>query len=462
MMTKKIFLSLTIYFLWLTFFSASATTVNAQKRPSDKAKKEAKLGDQFYKQKDYRSAVNKYAEALAISPDYPYAHFWKGYAHYQLNEFDEAIADLDLASEQGYKPLQEIYKVRWYLHYEKKNYDSALRDVQEALKAEPDNNLLNLGLANILREQGAYNEALEIYKKVVQTDPNNADIPYFMALTYFKIGDSAAQETAAAEAVQRNSQYIGESYYLLGDALQKNKKHDEAIQAYERAVSLKVRIPEVYLNLGEVYRSENNYDKAILTGKKGLLLYQNDGNLFANLSWYYSLAERYSDAITAAQNAIRILPKQSIGYKYMCRAYNDSKKYPQVITFCGEALKLDPNDGEANLYLGRAYAITNKPNLAPKLYEKALSSLVEFTRKNPDASDGYYLLGGAYFANKQLDKAIEAYKKSIQLNPNFGKARVNLGVVYFENRNVEAAREQYNALLKIDKVKAEELKKLIS
>lgn len=462
-MTRKIFLSLTIYFLLLTFFSASAATVNAQKKPSDKAKKEAKLGDQFFKQKDYRNAVNKYAEAVALSPVYPYAHFWKGYAHYYLNEFDEAITDFDLASEQDYKPLKEIYKVRWYLHFEKKNYDAALKDVQEALKLEPTNSTLNLGLANILREQGSYGEALEIYKKVAQSDPNNADIPYFMALTYSKTGDIAAQETAATEAVQRNSQFIGESYYLLGDALQKNKKYDEAIRAYERAVSINARILEVYLNLGEVYRSQNNYDKAIMTGKKGLQSYQNNGNLFANLSWYYSLAERYPEAVAAARDAIRLLPKQdSTGHKYLCRAYNDSKQFSQAISACNEALKISPNDGEANFYLGRAYDKTNKPNLAPKFYDKAVVGLIEYTQKNPEISDGFYLLGSVYFAHNQKDKAIDAFKRSIQLNPNFGKARVNLGYIYFLNKNISAAREQYNALLKIDKVKAEELKQLIS
>ncbi len=81
------------------FFAASAETVNAQKQPSDKAKKEAQLGDRFFKQKDYRNAVNKYAAAVTLSPVYAYAHFWKGYSHYYLNEFDEAITDFDFASE---------------------------------------------------------------------------------------------------------------------------------------------------------------------------------------------------------------------------------------------------------------------------------------------------------------------------------------------------------------------------
>lgn len=462
-MTRKIFLGSIIYFLLLTFFAASAETISAQKKPSDKAKKEAQLGDQFFKQKDYRNAVNKYAEAVTLSPVYPYAHFWKGYAHYYLNEFDQAIADFDLASEQGYKPEKEIYKVRWYLHYEKKNYDAALKDVQEALKIEPTNSLLNLGLANILREQGSYSEALEIYKKVAQTDPNNADVPYFMALAYSKTGDIAAQEASASEAVQRNSQFIGESYYLLGDALQKNKKYNEAIQAYERAISIKAQRTEVYIKLADIYRSQNNYDKAISTAKKGLASYQNSGELFANLSWYYSLAERYPEAVTAAQNAIRLLPKQQpAGYKYLCRAYNDSKNHSQAIFACSEALKISPNDGEANFYLGRAYDKTNKPNLAPKFYDKAVVGLIEYTQRNPEVSDGFYLLGSAYFAQNQKDKAIDAFKKSIQLNPNFGRARVNLGYIYFLNKNMTAAHEQYNALLKIDKVKAEELKQLIS
>ncbi len=62
-------------------------------------------GDKLFNRKDYRSAINKYAEAIVISPNYPAAHYWKGYAHYYLNELDATVEELDTAFNQKHPPL---------------------------------------------------------------------------------------------------------------------------------------------------------------------------------------------------------------------------------------------------------------------------------------------------------------------------------------------------------------------
>ncbi|MBA2494002.1 MAG: tetratricopeptide repeat protein, partial [Acidobacteria bacterium] len=83
---------------------------------------------------------------------------------------------------------------------------------------------------------------------------------------------------------------------------------------------------------------------------------------------------------------------------------------------------------------------------------------VDYTNKNPEYSDGYYLLGNAYVGAEQRDKAIEAYKKSLALSPKFAIARYNLGYMYFLTDDLKSAREQYNALLQIDADLAAKLK----
>lgn len=460
-MKKKIYLTLIINFLLFAAFSVFVAEISAQKKPSDKAKKLAKQGEQFFAQKDYRSALNKYAEAVAASPFFPDAHFWKGYAHYYLNEYDRAIEDMDFAAAQGYKPLSEIYKLRWYLHYEKKNYDLALKDLQELLKTAPTDKTYNLGLANIYRGQGAYKEAIEVYKKIAETDPNNADVYYFMALSYAKTGDFENQAAMAAEAAKRNSQFVGESFFLLAEALQKTKKYDEAIRAYERVINVKPDSLQAYVNLAEIYRLQNRYDDAIATVRKALRAFPNNGDLYLSLSYFYSFDNRHNEAATAAQNAIRLMPNQAAGFTNLCRAYNDLKQYQQAIFACNDALKINPNDGETFLYLGRAYDLLKKQNDAAKAYAKAVEGLTAYTLGNPEHSEGFYLLGNALYANNQTEKAIEAFRKSLQLSPNFAKARYNLGVLLSLNKDANGAREQYNALVKIDKDLAEKLRQTI-
>jgi tetratricopeptide (TPR) repeat protein len=454
-MTKRFFTILFASLFLLTIFSVSSIETYAQPK---KAKKLVSDGNKLFNQKNYQSAIAKFAEAIVLAPGYADAHYWKGYAHYNLNQYDEAVEDLNAALAQGYKPPVDVYKLRWTIHYQKKDYDAALGDLQEAIKLDPSNAAYNRSLGDIYVGKGQWREALIAYKTTTQLNQADADVYYFMALSHYNLGETPAQEVAALDAIKRNTKYTGESYFLIGDALQKGGRLDEAQRAYQKALEIKPDIYGVYTNLADLHRSQNRFKEAIDTANRGLSLFPNDGNLYISLSWFYSLADQPQNAVSAGLNATKYAPQESMGYTNLCRAYNDTKQYQLAIQNCNEALRLNPGDGETNFYLGRANDFLNKPEVATKYYDKAVVGLLEFTKNNPTYSDGFYLLGNAYFADRQREKAIEAYKKALILSPRFAKARYNLGIIYFTGGNVKEAREQYEELRKIDAATAEKLK----
>jgi tetratricopeptide (TPR) repeat protein len=454
-MTKRFFTILFASLFLLTIFSVSPIETYAQPK---KAKKLVSDGNKLFNQKNYQSAIAKFAEAIVLAPNYADAHYWKGYAHYNLNQYDEAVEDLNAALAQGYKPPVDVYKLRWTIHYQKKDYDAALGDLQEAIKLDPSNATYNRSLGDIYLGKQQWRDALIAYKTTTQLNQADADVYYFMAFSHYNLGETPAQEVAALEAVKRNTKYAGESYFLIGDALQKGGRLDEAQQAYQKALQIKPDIYGIYTNLADLHRSQNRFKEAIDTANRGLSLFPNDGNLYISLSWFYSLNDQPQNAVSAGLNATKYAPNESMGYTNLCRAYNDTKQYQLAIQTCNEALRLNPGDGETNFYLGRANDFLNKPEIAGRFYSKAVAGLVEFTKNNPYYSDGFYLLGNAYFADRQREKAIEAYKKALILSPRFAKARYNLGIIYFTGGNVKEAREQYEELRKIDAATAEKLK----
>ncbi len=457
-MKNRIFQKLPIIFILLAAFSFLAVEIGAQSRKDRKrAEQLVKDGDKAYSQKNFRLALDNYTQAVTLVPNDAYAHYRKGFAHYYLKELDLAIPEFDVALAKGYKPI-EIYKVRWQLHTEKKNYDAAADDVRQVLKVEPNNSDFILAMAEISYERGAFNEAVDGYQKAILKTPNNGNLFYKLAVSKSNLGDVEGQAAAAEEAVKKNTQFLAESFLLIADARVRQKRMPEAIDAYERALRAKPDVHEVYRNLAELYRAENRINDAIEISKAGLRQFSNDGNIFTDISWYYSLAGRTDDAIEAGKAATRLLPQQALGFTNLCRAYNDANKPEMAITACNSALRLKPNDGETNFYLGRAYALLQKPTEADKYYERAVAGLIEFTKNNPDYSDGFYLLGNAYAEDGQSAKALEAYKKCLELNPRFAKAQFNIGIIQIGQKNKAAAMEQYNSLLNIDKVLAGKLK----
>lgn len=448
---RKVYLGFAalIFLFSLNFVVSVQAQPQPTKKQIDQARKLANEGDKFFRQKNYKMAIDRYQKASALVPNYPHVSYYKGYSHYNLQEYDQSLNDFTTALNQGYAPI-DIYKVRWYVYYQKKDYENALKDAEEVVKVESNDSNLLIAIGDIYREKNMDRESVAAYEKAALLVPDNGDLHYYIAFTYARLGNSIQQGVAALKAVQKGTRFLGESWYLVGTSFQINKKYTEAIEAYEKAISARPELVAVYNNLSQIYQSQNRLEDAIDILKKGIAINPNDGNMFISLAWVYSISNRHIEAIGAGKKAIALAPDQYMGFTNLCRAYNDVKEYETAIQYCNSALKLNPGDGETNFYLGRAYQLLNKQDIAASYYKKAVPGLIEFTKNNPDYSDGYYLLGNAYFSVNQIPNAISAFKKCLELNPTFPKALRNLGYMYVLNNDKSSARAQYDILARLD------------
>jgi len=446
-----------IAFVLAMTLAFSSGIVAQSKNDIKRAKALAEQGDKAFNAKNYRAAADLYGQAATIVPTNPYCHFWKGYSHYYLKEYEASEREYVLALTQGYKPI-DLYKVRWLLFAEQKRYDEAIADLKKALDLEPRNLYLLKALGDAQFLRGGYAEAQEAYQRALLIAPKDGDLYYSIASVHSKTGNIKDQGTSADEAIKRGTQYVGDAYYLLADSLDRQKNVAGAIDAYQRTISAKPGLYQPYLSLASLYQKQNKMALAIETLKKGLIVFPSDGTLYTNISWYYSLADRPADAVQAALSATKILPDQYMGFTNLCRAYNETTQYKEAMAACNNALRLQPNDGETLFYRGRANDKLKKTADATADYRRAVTGLAQFTKNNPEDSDGFYLLGNAYFADSQIDRAIEAYTRCLQLNSSFVKARFNLGYMLVLKKDKAGAMTQYSFLLAQDTALAGKLK----
>lgn len=487
---------LTVALIMLLSAMMCLTTPAQSRQDRNRAKNFQDEGDKALRQKDYKVAVDRYGQALQLVADNPYAHFQRGNANYYLwldgvkalttlearrkaetngvrqSELDSqidlqkkenqqtvesALNEVTIALSQGFRPL-EVHRLRGFIFYDQKNYDAALDEIRKGLVIAPKDLhfLKNLGEVQLARNANA--DALVALREAIQAAPNDADIYYNMARAHFALRDVKAQQTSAETALAKGTRFPGEAFYLLGDAHRKQRNAAGAIDALQKAINAKPDLYQAYRDLADVYRSENRFTDAIDISRKALTVFRLDGNIYTDLGWYYSLADRPEDAVAAAKAGIQLLPNQYVAYTNLCRAYNETKQYDLAIQACNTALRLQPGDGETYFYLGRALNLTDKTTEATRYYGLAVKGLEDYTQKNPDYSDGWYLLGNAYFADNQREKAIEAFLKCLGLSPKFAKARYNLGIVYTRRNNKPGAQEQYARLTTLDPRLAQALK----
>ncbi len=116
-----------------------------------------------------------------------------------------------------------------------------INELEEELKANPEDKSKLLTLAHLLNDSGFKERAIEKYKEYLKTDSKNSDVLVDMAVCYYELGNNE-------EAIK-----------LMKEALKYNPKHQIA-----------------HLNLGIVYLASGNHDEAISWWKKAVEINPNN------------------------------------------------------------------------------------------------------------------------------------------------------------------------------------------
>ena len=146
--------------------------------------------------------IKIYTHILAASPDNAYALLNRGICYRMVFDFDRSIADFDRAEELGITG-EALWMNRAMSFLPRKDYDSALDDLDRVVEARPDDatNLFYRG--EVYYRQGRYSEAIEDYTASLAT-----------------------RETAHV-------------YYVRGDALAMLERYDEALEDLTRAAKMR-------------------------------------------------------------------------------------------------------------------------------------------------------------------------------------------------------------------------------
>ena len=420
-------------------------TASAQMQPNKRAEKLSQTARTEFFNGKFKKALESSDKAIKAEPQFAYAYYIRGWSQFRLNQLEPALASLNKALELGHDKT-EVFEPRGEVNYFLKHYADAEKDLAEFTASPKGNGEANFVLARTYFDQQKYQQALPYFQKAIELNYKNKDIQYFISVCQGVMQDSTAQQAAAMQALQSETQFKAESYYQAGSAQFNQKKYVEAIDDFEKAIELKPSLKEAYYALYRVYRILNRDDEAVEIMKKLVREDPKEHQGYLNLSWISSLSDQPKDAVEAARQATKLEPKVSTGFTNMCRAYNDLKLFDSAVQACNDALRLKPGDGETFFYLGRAKEALKKSDEATLYFDRAVSGLIDYTRQFPDNADGYYLLGNAYYATSQRNKAITAYLKALDLMPRYVKARFNLGYIYAQLGDSKSAREQYEAL----------------
>lgn len=191
--------------------------------------------------------------------------------------------------------------------------DSIKSVLYQILDLQPDNASARFELIQMAWENQDSKEMIRLAKPAQQYNPDEWAFSYFLGVGYFINDDieeciNALQTAAANVDESRQAKLAEDMYALLGDALYKVDKNDEAFQAYENCLRLN---PDniMCLNNYAYYLSEVNgdLDRAATMSLKTVKEEPNNSTYLDTYAWILYLQERYEEAKIYIDMAVKNL-----------------------------------------------------------------------------------------------------------------------------------------------------------
>ena len=184
---------------------AGALTDRARElRPNDPANLQ-NIAEALRKEKHYEQALAAYREVLAVSPGYALAHAGMGDTLFRMERFEESLDAFDraLAAQPDLGAAGTLHSLAGQAAQHLDRIDEAAHHFAEAMRIDPRDNSSIDRLALIRFGQQRYQEALVLYRNLLELTPDSAQ-------TYSN---------------------LGATLYYLG-------REDEALRQFERAVEI--------------------------------------------------------------------------------------------------------------------------------------------------------------------------------------------------------------------------------
>ncbi len=391
---------------------------------SSDAKQWIEYGNQLYRLGKYPDAVKAFDRAIILKPNLLDGYYGKGLASSNnlaaLRAFDRAIQLVPSGSQAKFYYL---WRYRSISLRGLNRYPEALVAISQAISLEPQDTILLNEKAVILSNLKRYQEAIQIYDRVIERDPkswaynNRGQIKS-------ELGDKKGALSDYDITIRLDPQ-SAIAYSNRGGVKSDLGDEKGAIADFDIAIRIDPQDADYYYNrgvvkskLGDKKGAIADYDIAIRLNPQSATFYENRGVVKSELG-------DKKGAIADYDNAIRINPQSAIAYYNRGNAKSKLDDKKGAIADYDNAIRIDPN-------FAKAY--NSRGNAKSKLGDKkgAIADYDNAIRIDPKSANTYIIRGGAKSELGDKKGAIADYDNAIRINPQSANAYTLRGGTKYE------------------------------
>ena len=227
--------------------------------------------------------------------------------------------------------------------------------------------------------------AEQIYRQILQAEPNHADAIHLLGLIAHQVG-----------------------------------KHEAAVDYIGRAIGLKGNTAAFHANLGGAYVALRRIPEAVICYRRALELKPDYAEAHSNLGNALKQQGKLEEAVVCYRRALELKPDLALPYSNLGNALQGQGKLEEAVVCYHRALELKPDYAEAHSNLGNALKQQGKLDDAVVCYRRALEL-------KPDYAEAHFNLGNALQEQGKLEEAVICYRRALELKPDFALPYSNLG-----------------------------------
>jgi len=426
------------------------------------------LAEAFVKDKKLRSALYYTRKAIELNPTN--TDTWK-----LLQWLEQTEGRIEKAAEalEMYIKLTpevdfvDVLKLAWYyfeLGREAEAKDLLFSTIKDEITTAREMN----EVANLLNMKGHTEDALTIYKRMVERDPLDGEAWISLAELYNNTHRANEVISTYQNALENNPDNIALLVSFGNYCLEQND-WECAITHFEKAESLAngVLKSKIQKTLCAVYFYAGKERKALTVLDNMIETKRDDAALYFSLGKSMDFLERYEEAVdyfgkgfehsideiserqifdvyrlyanalirlNRHDDAIELIHDEASAYikdrdslKILeASIYMNMKRYNDAIEIYKWFVDSDPKNVQNILWLAQAYA-------SAKNYKKAEETLMKVSDIDPENVRHLFQLSLIYDSTGQFENAEKALNKVLKMQPNNSLALNNLAYMYIEN-----------------------------
>jgi tetratricopeptide (TPR) repeat protein len=398
-------------------------------------------------------AIEQYEQITKLDPQSVDDHLLLGRLYRLANELAKAETELktaikiDPSSEEAVTTLAMLYTDEGDTSHALKVL-SSIPDSARSAK-------LYAALGAAYEQRKDYKNAIDAYKHAIVLDRDNLDAIRGLAENELNDGqlDAALEQY---KVIADSNPEDAQTYVRMAEIYRRQGKYDLALENLKRADSLVPDTMDVPYSIAAVYQAQGRYDDAarILldllkkTEKSETGTSQSDRNnraiFIERLGMIYREQENYTAAVDTFRKMLTLGDENArSGYQEIIDTYREQKDWAQATATAKEATQKMPNDRDLRMVLDAQLADMGD-------FDKAVADVRGMLKGTPEDRDIYIRLGIIYTRAKRWKDAEDVLTKAEQLSTkNDDKGYVNFlrGDLYQRQKLFDQAETEFRKVL---------------